>query len=62
VLSDEVSRRDGLATTLRAQKAQLDPQAQLENSDSSAKVTFERALLNELSFPPQRRPYFSGTS
>jgi len=31
VLSDEASRRDGLASTVRAQKAHLEPQAQLEN-------------------------------
>ena len=48
VLSDEVTRRDGLAATLRAQRAGLDPGAQLEHWDSTAKVTFDRALLNEL--------------
>jgi DNA replication protein DnaC len=48
VLSDEVTRRDGLATTLRAQRAGLDPSAQLEHWDATAKVTFDRALLNEL--------------
>ena len=35
--------------TLRAQKAHLDPHAhQLENWDDTAKVTFDRELLNEL--------------
>ncbi|HMA03282.1 MAG TPA: hypothetical protein VKP02_13020, partial [Gemmatimonadaceae bacterium] len=29
VLADEASRRDGLATTLRAQRARLDPAMQL---------------------------------
>ena len=48
VLQDEVSRRDGQAATLRAQKAQLDPKAQLEAWDPTAKVTFDHALLNEL--------------
>jgi DNA replication protein DnaC len=48
VLSDEVTRRDGLAATLRAERAGLDPAAQLEHWDSTAKVTFDRAVLNEL--------------
>jgi DNA replication protein DnaC len=48
VLTDEVTRRDGLAATLRAQRASLDPAAQLEHWDATAKVTFDRALLNEL--------------
>jgi DNA replication protein DnaC len=48
VLQDEASRRDGQATTLRAQKAQLDPKAQLEAWDETAKVSFDRQLLNEL--------------
>jgi DNA replication protein DnaC len=48
VLSDEVARRDGLAATLRAQRAGLDPAAQLEYWDPTAKVTFDQALLNEL--------------
>lgn len=48
VLQDEVCRRDGQAATLRAQKAQLDPKAQLEGWDETAMVSFDRALLNEL--------------
>lgn len=48
VLSDEVQRRDALATTLRAQKARLDPESRLENWDSSAKVHFDQAILAEL--------------
>jgi DNA replication protein DnaC len=48
VLSDEVSRRDAQAATLRAQKAHLDPTMQLELWDASAKVSFDQALLNEL--------------
>ena len=48
VLADEVTRRDGLAATLRAQRAGLDPAAQLEHWDPTAKVTFDHALLNEL--------------
>ena len=48
VLSDEVSRRDGQAATLRAQQAHLDPSMQLEAWDKTAKVTFDRMVLNEL--------------
>jgi DNA replication protein DnaC len=48
VLGDEVSRRDSLAATVRAQRAHLDPAMQLELWDETAKVTFDRALLNEL--------------
>ena len=48
VLTDEVTRRDGLAATLRAERAGLDPAAQLEHWDPTTKVTFDRALLNEL--------------
>jgi DNA replication protein DnaC len=48
VLSDEATRRDTLSVTLRVQKAHLDPTMHLEAWDSTAKVTFDRALLNEL--------------
>jgi DNA replication protein DnaC len=48
ILSDEVTRRDSLAVTLRVQKAHLDPAMHLEAWDPSATVTFDRALLNEL--------------
>jgi len=48
VLSDEATRRDTLAVTLRVQKAHLDPTMHLEAWDTTAKVTFDRALLNEL--------------
>jgi DNA replication protein DnaC len=48
VLSDEVTRRDSLAVTLRVQKARLDPTMRLDAWDHTAKVTFDRALLNEL--------------
>lgn len=47
-LSDEASRRDGQATVLRAQRAHLDPDGQLERWDETAKVEFDRTLLNEL--------------
>jgi DNA replication protein DnaC len=48
VLCDEVTRRDGRAATLRAQQAHLDPTMQLEAWDASAKVSFDRTVLNEL--------------
>lgn len=48
VLSDEISRRDSLAATVRADRAHLDPQARIENWDDTAKVTLDRQLLNEL--------------
>jgi DNA replication protein DnaC len=48
VLGDEVARRDSQATELRAQRAHLDPTLQLDAWDETARVTFDRAVLNEL--------------
>lgn len=48
VLSDEASRRDSLSASLRAQRAKLEPTAQFENWDRTAKVHFDRALHTEL--------------
>jgi len=48
LLADEVSRRDGLSATLRAQRARLDPAMQLEAWDASASVTYDKMLLNDL--------------
>src|SRR6185369_5716390 len=47
-LGDEASRRDGQAASLRAQRAHLEPDSQLESWDETAKVELDRALLNEL--------------
>lgn len=47
-LSDEASRRDSLSASLRAAKAKLDPEMQLESWDATAKVTYDKALLNEI--------------
>jgi DNA replication protein DnaC len=47
-LSDEASRRDGQAATLRAQRAHLQPDCQLERWDETTKAEFDRSLLNEL--------------
>jgi DNA replication protein DnaC len=48
VLGDEVSRRDGAAASLRASRGHLDPAMQLHAWDETAKVEYDRALLNEL--------------
>lgn len=48
VLQDEVTRRDALAASRRAQKANLDPAATLEAWDVTAKVSLDQELLNEL--------------
>ncbi len=48
LLGDEIARRDSNATTLRAQRAHLEVDLQIERWDETAKVTFDRALLNEL--------------
>jgi DNA replication protein DnaC len=48
ICTDEVTRRDGRAAILRAQKAHLDPAMQLEAWDPTARVTYDRELLNEL--------------
>jgi DNA replication protein DnaC len=48
ILSDEATRRDTLSVTLRVQKAHLDPTMHLEAWDPTAQVTFDHALLNEL--------------
>jgi DNA replication protein DnaC len=48
VLADEVTRRDSLATSLRVQRARLDPSMQLELWDSTARVTYDQTLWSEL--------------
>lgn len=48
VLADEAARRDSQSTTLRAQRARLDPAMHFEAWDETAKVTFDRVLFNEL--------------
>lgn len=48
VLGDEASRRDSQSAVLRAQRAQLDPAMQFQSWDETARVSFDRALLNEL--------------
>jgi DNA replication protein DnaC len=48
LISDEGARRDGLSAMVRAQRAHLDPAMQLEAWDDSAKVTYDKMLLNDL--------------
>ena len=48
VLCDEANRRDSLSAVNRARKAGLDPEMQLELWDETAKVTYDKMLLNEL--------------
>lgn len=48
VLQDEATRRDGLTTTRRAQRANLDSSMIFEAWDETAKVTYDKQVLNEL--------------
>jgi DNA replication protein DnaC len=48
ILADEVSRRESQSAQVRAQRGRLDPAMQIETWDETARVTFDRALLNEL--------------
>lgn len=48
VLTDEVARRDSNAAASRARAGRLDPAMRLELWDKTAKVTFDKRLLAEL--------------
>jgi DNA replication protein DnaC len=48
LLTDEISRRDSTAAARRAEQAGLDPDMLLERWDKTAKVTYDRRVLNEL--------------
>jgi DNA replication protein DnaC len=48
LLSDEISRRDSAAAGVRARDAGLDSAMRLERWDKTAKVTFEKRMLAEL--------------
>lgn len=48
ILTDEVSRRDGISAQLRAQRAHLDPDQQLESWDPSTNVHYDLELWAEL--------------
>jgi len=49
LLVDEISRRDSTASVRRADQAGLDPDMVLERWDKTAKVTYDRRVMNELS-------------
>jgi DNA replication protein DnaC len=48
VLADEVTRRETTSAALRARAAGLDPDMCFENWDDTTKVTYDRAVLDEL--------------
>jgi DNA replication protein DnaC len=48
LLADECQRRDNAQSTMRAERALLDPEMLLERWDPTAKVTYDEALLAEL--------------
>jgi DNA replication protein DnaC len=48
VLTDEITRRDNAAADIRARDAGLDPAMRLELFDKTAKVTFDKRMLAEL--------------
>jgi DNA replication protein DnaC len=48
ILSDEVTRRDATSAARRARAAGLDPGMRLDRFDATAKITYDRAVLDEL--------------
>lgn len=48
LFGDEISRREAQRNTFRASQANLDPNMELQRWDETAKVRFDRELLNEL--------------
>jgi DNA replication protein DnaC len=48
VLSDEVTRRDATSAERRARAAGLDAAMRLDRWDATAKITYDRAVLDEL--------------
>ena len=48
VLTDEITRRDSTAADVRAHEAGLDPAMRLERWDKTAKVSFDKRMLAEL--------------
>ena len=48
VLADEVARRETTSADLRAKTAGLDPEMTLDRWDDTAKITYDRAVWNEL--------------
>ena len=48
ILSDEVTRRDATSAERRARAAGLDAAMRLDRFDATAKITYDRAVLDEL--------------
>ena len=48
ILSDEVTRRDATSAARRARAAGLDAAMRLDRFDDTAKITYDRAVLDEL--------------
>jgi DNA replication protein DnaC len=48
ILSDEVTRRDATSAQRRARAAGLDPAMQLDRFDTTARITYDRRVLDEL--------------
>jgi DNA replication protein DnaC len=48
ILSDEVTRRDATSAERRARAAGLDAAMRLDRWDATAKITYDRAVLDEL--------------
>jgi DNA replication protein DnaC len=48
LFADETARRDSLATSLRVQRARLDPAMQLELWDATTRISYDHTLWNEL--------------
>jgi DNA replication protein DnaC len=48
IITDEINRRDATAASNRAHAAALDPSMTLELFDKTAKITFDKRMLSEL--------------
>ena len=48
LITDEITRRDSSAAQRRAQAADLDPKMRFELFDKTAKVSFDKKVLNEI--------------
>lgn len=51
LLQDEIARRDSSAVERRVTEARLDPEMTFERFDKTAKITYDKRLLAELSSP-----------
>lgn len=51
LLQDEIARRDSSAVERRVTEARLDPEMTFERFDKTAKITYDKRLLAELSGP-----------